>query len=194
MNKISLSTLFLLFVSTTLMAFQAKHPVVDVLKKRDIQIKNIVNTSDSLDSATREKLSLLVNEIIDFEEMSKQALGDTYNEITKEKRTEFVEVFSSIVRDQSLKNLKIYKAQVTYDNVNVVSDTVHVVTTAKIDEVTTPVSYVMINKQDRGWVVIDMAVDNVSTVDGYRRSFQRNISRKGFDSLLSSLKKRAARS
>lgn len=194
MNKFSISFLFLLFISANLMAFQAKHPVVDLLKKRDIQIKNIVNSSDSLDSDTREKLSLLVNEIIDFDEMSKQALGDTYNEITPEKRTEFVDVFGTIVRDQSLKNLSIYKAEVTYDSIEVALDTVHVTTTAKINDVTTPVSYVMLNKPKKGWVVIDMAVDNVSTVDGYRRSFQRNISRKGFDSLLSSLKKRAARS
>lgn len=194
MNKLSILTLFLLFTSTNLMAFQAKHPVVDLLKKRDSQIKTIVNSSDSLDSDTREKLSLLVNEIIDFDEMSKQALGATYTEITDEKRTEFVDVFGTIVRDQSLKNLSIYKAEVTYDSVEIASDTVHVTTTAKINEVTTPVSYVMLNKPEKGWVVIDMAVDNVSTVDGYRRSFQRNISRKGFDSLLSSLKKRAARS
>lgn len=194
MNKLSILTLFLLFISTNLMAFQVKHPVVDLLKKRDSQIKTIVNSSDSLDSDTRDKLSLLVNEIIDFDEMSKQALGSTYSEITTEKRTEFVDVFGTIVRDQSLKNLNIYKAEVTYDSVEIASDTVHVTTTAKINDVTTPVSYVMLNKPEKGWVVIDMAVDNVSTVDGYRRSFQRNISRKGFDSLLSSLKKRAARS
>ncbi len=43
------------------------------------------------------------------------------------------------------------------------------------------------------WVITDMIIDDVSTAEAYNRQFQRIITKKGFNSLLESLRKRAAR-
>ncbi|MGA1465768.1 MAG: ABC transporter substrate-binding protein, partial [Balneolaceae bacterium] len=43
------------------------------------------------------------------------------------------------------------------------------------------------------WHILDMSVDGVSSVESYRRQFQSIIRKRGFEPLLSSLRKRAAR-
>ena len=58
----------------------------------------------------RDELKDIVNGIIDFNEMAKTALEVTYDTISVEERIEFVQLFSSIIRDQSLANLEIYRA------------------------------------------------------------------------------------
>ena len=48
-------------------------------------------------------------------------------------------------------------------------------------------------KQKNGWMITDMSIDNVSTADSYNRQFQGIIRKRGFDALLTSLRKRAER-
>ncbi len=48
-------------------------------------------------------------------------------------------------------------------------------------------------KEEGEWVITDLILDEVSTAESYNRQFQRIITRKGFDSLLSTLRKRASK-
>ena len=63
---------------------------------------------------------------------------------------------------------------------------------AELDEVRTPVDYKMKWKSNE-WVISDMSIDDVYTAESYNRQFQRIIARRGFDALMESLRKRAAR-
>lgn len=122
--------------------------------------------------------------------MARIALQETYNSITEAQRTEFVELFSTIIRNQSLNKLDIYRAQVAYNDIKVEGSKATVVTTATLDNVRTPVSYEM-EKRGSSWFITDMAIDNVSTAESYRRSFQNVIRRRGFDALMDTVRKRA---
>lgn len=63
---------------------------------------------------------------------------------------------------------------------------------AELDEVRTPVDYKM-KRQGDEWVITDMSIDDVYTAESYNRQFQRIIARRGFDALMDSLRRRAAR-
>jgi len=91
-----------------------------------------------------------------------------------------------------MNKLDIYRADITYNEINVESDSAYVKTMAVLENVKTPVSYTM-EREDSNWVVTDFAVDEVSTAKSYRRSFQNIIRRKGYQALYNSLKKRAER-
>ena len=56
--------------------------------------------------------------MIDFRSMAQYALGDTFTEISEERRDRFVELFATVVRDQSLNRLEIYRANVEYEEIN----------------------------------------------------------------------------
>lgn len=192
-----MKTLILLLItlvgSNSLYAQNADQQIKDLLESRDDQIKELMGPKGTeYTDAQRAELKEIINGIIDFEAMAKEALGETYDTITEEQRNEFVDLFSTIVRDQSLNKLDIYRAKVTYNDISASGDEARVETLAELEDVRTPVNYEM-EKKEGEWVITDMEIDDVSTAGSYNRQFQRIINQKGFDSLMSSLRKRADR-
>jgi len=190
----SVLLLLVALMSTNLIYAQnADQEIKDLLESRDDQIKELMGPEGTeYSDAQRAELKEIINGIIDFEAMAKEALDDTYNTISEEQRNEFVDLFSTIVRDQSLNKLDIYRAKVTYTNITANGDQARVETLAELDDVRTPVNYEMEKNGDE-WVITDMEIDDVSTAGSYNRQFQRIINQKGFDSLMNSLRKRADR-
>lgn len=164
-----------------------------MLETRDKEIKDVLGAEGTeYTDAQKESLKIMINDVIDFEAMSKTALGDTYSEITDDQRTEFVDLFSTIIKDNSLLKLEIYRATVSYNEVDVDGDNALVETMAELDEVRTPVNYKM-QRRGNEWVIVDMSIDEVYTAESYNRQFQRIIRKKGFDGLMDTLRKRVAR-
>lgn len=172
---------------------QAAEDVRELMESRDFQIKQLLGAEGSeYSSNQRDELKDIVNGIIDFTEMAKTALEVTYDTISVEDRTEFVQLFSSIIRDQSLANLDIYRASVSYERTDGTTDSMYIETLAEWDNIRTPVHYIM-SKNSGEWRIEDMSIDDVFTAESYNRQFQRIIRSRGFDYLMSTLRKRAER-
>lgn len=190
-----LSTILLIgiFLAGNIHAQQSKEQIQELLEERDDQIKTLLGPEGSeYTEGQRDQLKEIINGVIDFEAMAKEALGATFDTISTDLRTEFVDLFATIVRDQSLNKLDIYRAEVSYRSIEMDGDEARVETMAQLENVRTPVNYEMEFKNGE-WVIVDMEVDDVSTASSYNRQFQRIINQKGFNSLLESLRKRAAR-
>lgn len=166
-----------------------------LLEERDSEIKELLGPKGTeYTQEKREQLKDIINEIIDYRAMAKFALQETYDTLSTEQRKEFVELFSSIIRDQSLNNLDIYRADVVYKEIEVNGDSAVVNTVAQLENVRTPVIYEMYYEtQNDKWVVTDLIIDDVSTAASYRRQFQNIIRKKGYDSLVETLRERASR-
>ncbi len=160
-----------------------------MLEGRDAQIKTMLQGEGDFTDAQREQLRDLVNNVIDFEAMGQQALGRHWADLTEAQRTEFVEVFSEIVRSQSLADLDPYRAAVTYENIDVEGDAAHVVTSTVYKENPITVEYKLGFRNDQ-WMVDDIILDEVSTAEGYARSFQSVVRKRGFETLMKSLRKK----
>ena len=172
---------------------QATEDVRELMESRDLQIKQLLGAEGSeYSSNQRDELKDIVNGIIDFTEMAKTALEVTYDTISVEDRTEFVQLFSSIIRDQSLANLDIYRASVSYERIDGTTDSMYIETLAEWDNIRTPVHYIM-SKNSGEWRIEDMSIDDVFTAESYNRQFQRIIRSRGFDYLMTTLRKRAER-
>lgn len=184
---------FLLLGTTLQLSAQeiTRDKVLDLMKERDRQIKELVGPSGTTHTdAQKAELRDMINDIIDYESMARIALQSTFDTISEEQRTEFVNLFSTIIRDQSLNNLDIYRAEVIYDEILINGNEAVVRTITVHRDVRTPVSY-NLEYRDGDWFITDMAIDNVSTAESYRRSFQNMIRRRGFDALLDNLRTRA---
>jgi len=188
-----LSIVFFIGISLNAFAQQDADSIRLMLEERDVEIKSILGPEGSeYTNEQRETLKAIINGVIDFEAMSKTALDETFETISDESRIEFVDLFSSIIRDNSLTKLDIYRATVTYNEVTIDGDEALVQTMAELDEVRTPVEYKMKLKEGN-WIITDMSIDDVYTAESYNRQFQRIIARRGFDALMESLRRRAAR-
>lgn len=168
---------------------QRAREVRALLEQRDRDIKSLLGDKKTVPAEEREELKAMVNGIIDFESMAQSALGPHWNELNATQQHEFVEVFSEIVRAQSLSDLDVYRSKVAYDRVDVSGTQAHVATSVTFDEVPTRVDYVL-SLKDGEWRVNDIVLDEVSTAEGYARSFQPVVKRRGFDTLMASLRKK----
>jgi phospholipid transport system substrate-binding protein len=193
--KTYLKSALLLIVILMMAASASANDLGDKAKKmlieRDLEIKSLLGPKGSeFSDEQREQVKNIINDVIDYGAMAAHALQNTWDELTPAQRTEFVDVFSTIVRDQSLNSLDIYRADVVYEKFEVNGNKVTAHTIASLDNVRTPVIYELEKRNDE-WYVIDMSIDNVSTAESYRRSFQNIIRRRGYDALLTNLKRRA---
>ncbi len=180
----------LLFVHSAIAQTSAE--IRSLMNDRDKEIKTLVGPVGTTHTdEQKEKLKDIINGIIDYGAMAKIALESTFDTISDDQRSEFIDLFGTIIRDQSLNKLDIYRASVEYNQIDIENNTALVKITATLDNIRTPVSYSM-EKTNNAWFITDMAIDNVSTAESYRRSFQNVIRRRGFDALLESLRKRAA--
>ncbi len=184
-----LTTLLLLGVATQARAQNRPADVRQVLEQRDRQIKALLGNKKTFTDQQREQLKDLINDNIDFEAMGRHALGPHWNGLTQAQRTDFVAVFGEIVRNQSLSDLEVYRARVTYDKVDVKGDSAFVRTTTVYKDVPTKVDYVL-GLSGNQWRVEDIVLDDVSTAGGYARSFQTVVRKRGFDALMTSLRKK----
>jgi len=192
---ISLYVLALLLMSSPIAAQTSsiQTEVQTLLETRDQQIKQLLGAEGSKYSdQQRSQLKDIVNGIIDFDAMAKTALESTYDTISVETREEFIRLFSSIIRDQSLANLDIYRAVITYETISGSFDSTYVQTIAEWDNIRTPVHYKM-KKESGEWKITDMSIDDVFTAESYNRQFQRIIASRGFNYLMDTLRKRAER-
>lgn len=164
-----------------------------ILEERDAQIKQLVGPAGTEHSEEqREELQQIINGMIDFRRMASEALGDHFEEIESDEREEFIGLFSKIVRDQSMNRLDIYRAEVSYNEIEVEESEAMVKTVVKLDNVRTPVHYTMVREEGE-WRITDMIIDEVSTTGSYQRQFQSIIRQRGFDALMESLRRRASR-
>ncbi|MDR9447046.1 MAG: ABC transporter substrate-binding protein [Balneolaceae bacterium] len=202
---------------------EVKQSLVLQLEQRDQEIKQLLGDDPAADSEAiegdqRDALGRLVFDLLDAKALAAYALQDTFDIISDEDRQEFVDLFARILRDQSLANLDIYRAEITYDSVSVarteqlrptveLDDITYVAyTKAKFEDVETPVLYIMAKDDPEqgerdnadhadhtSWRILDMSIDDVYTAESYRRQFQSIMRRRGFQPLLESLQRRADR-
>ncbi|MFQ5570632.1 MAG: phospholipid-binding protein MlaC [Rhodothermales bacterium] len=162
-----------------------------MLEQRDQEIKQAIQPliEKTATAEQRKRVEDMVNDVIDFEEMGRVALGRYWADLTEAQRAEFIDVFADIVRSQSLADPNIYNAAVAYDEVKVVADSAYVKTTTVYQDKSTVVEYTMGAKNGTWWIT-DIILDEVSTVGSYVRSFQTAIRKRGFEGLMKSLYKK----
>lgn len=187
--------ILLLFILLPIKAYSqpTTSEIRSMLEGRDLEIKELLGPEGTeYSQQQRDQLKDIINNVIDFRAMAAFALGNTYNEISNEKREEFVSLFATIIRDNSLNRLDIYRADVEYLNIEVNGNEAVVETMAALDNVRTRVDYDL--RRETGiWMITDMTIDEVSTAESYHRQFQSIIRQRGFDALMQSLQRRAAR-
>jgi len=187
------SLLIFLFISGSVLAQNGEQEIREMLNERDEEIKELLGPEGtSYTDDQRAELKEIINGVIDFRSMAAYALGDTFDDISEERRNRFVELFATVVRDQSLNRLEIYRADVQYNEIEVNGDEATVQTVAQLENVRTPVGYEM-EKRNGEWVVTDFSIDGVSTAESYNTQFQNIIRQRGFDALFDSLERRASR-
>lgn len=166
---------------------------LDVIKARNDSVRQILEAyPDTVTDEVREKLKELINDIIDFRELSRRALGKYWQERTEKEKDEFVSVFRDLVRNSSVRKLEVYRAdRIEYDPPTYKNDRAVVVTRAYKGRNEVEIVY-KLHKVGGRWMVYDIEVDGVSTARTYRDSFYKQIAKGSYEKMFAKLKKRLA--
>lgn len=164
---------------------------LDVVKSGNTDVQKAA----SAPGATVEQLATVVEKFVDFEELSKRALGKEWDKLTAAQRTEFTDTMKGLLRaSYAQKAIGQANADVKYGKESIQGDEATVNTTLTVKKDQVPVDYKLYKVAGKGggWRIYDVVTDEVSLVETYRGQFRKLLSDKGFDGLLSTLKAKRA--
>lgn len=164
---------------------------LSVVKSGNADVQKAANAP----GATVESLATVVEKFVDFQELAKRALGDkTWATLTPAQRKDFSDTMTGLLRaSYAQKAIGQAQAEVKYgkESIEGTEATVDTTLTLKKDQI--PVDYRLYKPAAKGdWRIYDVVTDEVSLVDTYKGQFQKLLSTKGFDGLLSTLKTKRA--
>ena len=133
----------------------------------------------------------VADDIFDFGETAKRALGRHWASRTQEERDEFVKLFGDLLERSYISKIEVYggeKIQYLSDKIDGEQATVQSkLLTKSGGEV--PIEYRMLKKGER-WLVYDVVIEGVSLVSNYRTQFNKIIQTSSFAELVKKMKTR----
>lgn len=170
---------------------------MEKIKDTTDKILAIVSDPTLKDSAKtaerRQKIRRAVDELCDWEEMSRRSLGRAWAQRSEQERKEFVRIFGQLLERAYIDNVEGYSGEkVNYIGERVDGDFAEVevrIVTNKRTEI--PVAYRMRNKERRWWVY-DIVIEGVSLVNNYRTQFSHILARSSFEDLMKLLREKIA--
>jgi len=139
----------------------------------------------------RAAIRQVTEEIFDFNEMARRALGQHWRQLTDQQRKEFVRLFTDLVEQSYMSKIELYSGEpIQYTGAKVEGDVATVSTrliTKKGTDV--PIDYRMLKRGSR-WYIYDVNIEGVSLVNNYRPQFDAIMRSSSFDGLVKKLKDR----
>lgn len=181
-----------LLLLTLALAGAAASTATQALKARDAEVRATVPAKGAeLTPATRTKLENILTRAVDLDGVARAALGKSWDDAKPALRKKFLDAFKQRFRkataDQFTDDYRgtdvKYLPELPADE-----GAVKVPTEVTIKGEPTHIDYVM-RRSGGDWRIVDIIVDDVSTVDNYRSSFGRIIKKEGMDGLIARLNK-----
>ena len=167
------------------------------LEGRHEEVNGILRQAAPNDAARArrtERLRNLLNGLLDYQELSRRALGAHWEAQPEAERQRFVDLLRQLVERNYEGNLeRILDFEVTYERESRRGDltVVHTSARSRSQRRAPPVAidYAM-HQRDGVWRVVDVSTDGVSMVDNYRSQFNRIITRDGWGELVTRMQRR----
>jgi phospholipid transport system substrate-binding protein len=157
----------------------------EVLRKRVDRVVQLLSQPGN----HRAEIRQVAEEVFDFEEMSRRALGPHWNARTPEERGEFVRLFTDLLertyvgRVESARGGKVLYGGDTIDG-NEATVRTRLVTPQRTE---IPLDYRMHRKNGR-WQIYDVNVEGISLVNNYRSQFNTVIQSSSYAALVERLR------
>ena len=180
-----------LIVATLMLA--SRMSATEVLKARDAEVRALLpKQGEELSPARRERIENVLIRTVDLEAMARAALAKNWDEQPAAKRKKFMQAFLSRFKRLTGDQIASYRESQTefLTEQGRSAGKVLVPTVLVVKGEPTHVDYLM-EQRAESWRIVDIVIDDVSTVDNYRSSFSKVIAREGFDALIAKLAKKS---
>ena len=141
----------------------------------------------------REQIRKAVDEMCDWQEMSRRSLGRHWAQRSEEEKKEFIRLFGQLLERTYIDRVESYSGEkVSYTGERIDGDYAEVdvkILTKKNTEI--PVVYKLRSK-DQKWLAYDMVIEGVSLVHNYRTQFSDILAKSSFEGLMKKLREKSA--
>jgi len=140
------------------------------------------------------KLKAVIDPVMEFGKLSERALGKHWPTLTEEQRKTFVDTFRELVYRSYLRRVRSADEQysIAYEDEEAKGQKAVVTAIAKTKKAEIELVFHLAERDKTRWVAEDIVIDEVSLVENYREQFNKIITDKGFDELISKMKKKLA--
>ncbi len=147
-------------------------------------------------AANKDKILKVLNQMLDFPVLCKDALGRHWDGKTDAQRKEFADTLHALIEKNVVKRLRDTRThKVKYESEELAGDAATVVTTVSNGDgpraQQIEIAY-KLHKVGKTWAVIDMVTDGVSLVQNYRSQFNKIITQDGWDAVIKKMKEKLA--
>jgi phospholipid transport system substrate-binding protein len=169
-------------------------PPTDQLRDGVQHVVQILKDPELMGDAKAPERNAAVNkvadEIFDFGETAKRALGPHWAQRTPAERDEFVRLFTELVQQTYLSKVNQYNSEMTFQGDEVDGNQAVVRTTLLLGKGSQmALDYRMHRPRDR-WQVYDLSIDGISLVASYRSQFNKIVRTDSYEGLVARLKSR----
>jgi len=181
----------LLFLPLQVNAATAKETVVTQVNKILAKLKEPSFKDLSTDVKIAE-VRKIINEVFDYNELSKRTLGRNWKKFSPEQQKEFIDLFGAVLENVYADRILAYTQEVIeFGNDTELKKGQYEVESNIItsDNKKIPMNYRLI-EEDGQWRVYDIVIEGVSMVKNYRGQFNEILSKKSPEDLLETLRKK----
>ncbi len=185
---------YLLLSSTCMMAAEPRNLIMETLNRGLTILKDPSWSVSEKIQERRQKYFEEISPIIDFEEISKRALGEYWRERSDKEKKEFVELFTEFLLNNYIE--KIYHCS-REEIVCLGEKLKNNCSKVKIKFITNKgkkikVNFCLLYKQGK-WKVYDMIFKRISLTNHYRRQFDSILDTSSYEKLFQKLKEKMAK-
>lgn len=165
----------------------------DQLKRHVDEVIGVLDDASTKSQPARRRAAVrkVAEDIFDYPETARRALGPHWSARTPEEQREFVAIFADLLDHAYLSKIDVYQGEkVQYTGETVDGDQATVKTTLVTPKGTSiPIDYRMHRVSDR-WRVYDVVIQGVSLVANYRTQFNRIVRSESYQALVQKLRDR----
>jgi len=168
-------------------------PAADQLKGQVDQVIKLLDDPALKDKPAerRAQVRKMAEDIFDYPETARRALGPHWNARTAQEREEFTRLFGDLLDRAYISKIDLYQGEKVkwLGESGDTSDSLVKTTIATKSGTELPVDYRM-HLRDGRWRVYDVIIEGVSLVSNYRTQFNKIVQTESYDALVQKLKAR----
>jgi phospholipid transport system substrate-binding protein len=175
---------------TSLAAPAYAESVPEMLKARDAEIRAVLPPAgQQVSDAQKLKAEELLIKIVDFQGMAQTSLDKTWSTLNEKQRRAFLDAFSKRFKAASAEQIDFFRSnELKYSPEQKEGEFTKVSTNVTVNGDPSTITYVLKSAKD-GWLIEDIVIDDVSTVDTYKHSFAKIVNKDGIEALIAKLNK-----
>jgi phospholipid transport system substrate-binding protein len=168
---------------------------IDLVRASVTRVVTVVQSQPAgatLSAPRRAQIRRIAEELFDFDEMARRALGAHWKDRSPQEQAEFVPLFVNLLERSYLTAVGSYPlSTITFQSENISGAYADVRSRIISDRREVPVEYRLLQSGGR-WAVYDVVADGVSLISSYRSQFNSIIRTSSFAQLLERLRSREA--